>query len=216
MTETEDNHQQESLAERKMRERAERREQKKRKRMPVSGKEVFKLKEKIERGLTLIELMVVIGIVLILFSAIFFSIVRSREMVFFGRANKEVDTIVESIGLYYLDHDKTYPEDVDRDIPPGLEEYLGPGEWPQAPWPGSFYDYDYWSADALAYPPYEDIIQISIRFCPYGDSSSCKFPHQSWAKDFDYYSSAFYCLKGPCRSHSSRPVDHPGYCLNCN
>lgn len=82
MTETEDNHQQESLAERKMRERAERREQKKRKRMPVSGKEVFKLKEKIERGLTLIELMVVIGIVLILFSAIFFSIVRSREMVF--------------------------------------------------------------------------------------------------------------------------------------
>ena len=102
-------------------------------------------------------------------------------------------------------------DDADRDLPPGIEEFLGPGEWPDAPWPGSVYDWEAWEDPETG----DEIHQISIRFCPLGQAENCHFPNQDWAEDFDYYSSVYFCLEGVCRSHINRPVDHPGYCVNC-
>jgi hypothetical protein len=25
----------------------------------------------------------------------------------------------------------------------------------------------------------------------------------------------YYCIEGACRSHINRPINHPGYCINC-
>ena len=104
-----------------------------------------------------------------------------------------------------------YPDDVDRDLPSGVEQYLGAGQWPNAPWPGSIYDWDNWTDPVTG----QKIYQISIRFCPLGQPDQCRFPDRPWAANFDYYSSAYWCILGPCRAHISKPINHPGYCLNC-
>jgi hypothetical protein len=32
---------------------------------------------------------------------------------------------------------------------------------------------------------------------------------------WDSYSAMYYCVKGSCRSHQSKPINHPGFCINC-
>ena len=127
----------------------------------------------------------------------------------------ETRAIATALELYANDHGSYHP-DVSRDIPPGLEKYLGSsGDWPKAPWPGSIYDWDAWAPSDLAYDPKQQVYQLSIRFCPFNQPLSCAFPNQPWAQNFDYYSAVYYCVSGPCRSHSSQPINYPGYCLNC-
>ncbi len=161
------------------------------------------------RGFTLIELLVVIAIIGILATIVVINVRQSRESGYFVTAKQELGSVAQSLELYADDHNRAYPPDVDRDMPPGLEKYLAPGNWPKAPWPGSVYDWDNWEVDG------QRIYQISIRFCPLGEPENCKFPNQDWAEDFDYWSSVYYCISGPCRSHSNRPIDHSGYCVNC-
>jgi len=167
------------------------------------------------RGFTLIELLVVIAIIGILATIIIINVRQAKESGYFAAAKQELGSVAQSLELYAADHNRAYPPDVDRDMPPGLEKYLAPGDWPKAPWPGSVFDWDNWSPDSLVYEPKEQIYQISIRFCPLGEPENCKFPDQDWAEDFDINSSAYYCILGPCRSHSNSPIDHPGYCVNC-
>ncbi len=164
-----------------------------------------------QKGFTLIELLIVIGIISILSTFLFSSMVRVREAAYFSKAKKELYSVRESLEFYATDHAGTYPADADRDIPPGLEQYLAPGIWPDAAWPGSVFDWDNWDDPVSG----EKIYQISIRFCPIGQPSQCKFPNEDWAEDFDINSSVYYCLQGVCRSHLSQPVNHPGYCVNC-
>jgi len=122
-----------------------------------------------------------------------------------------------AINMYAEDHDGEYPDDVNRDVPPGLGQYLAGGSndsWPDAPWPGSVYDWDNWE------DPDDSslrIYQISIRFCPVGGTiADCHFPNEEWAKNFGINSSVYYCIEGNCRSHIDEPIDYPGYCVNCN
>ena len=162
------------------------------------------------KGFTFIELVIVIAIISILASIVLMSIKGSQEKAYLARAQKELEAVATALVIYRDNNLGQYPADVNRDIPPGLEEYLGPGEWPEAPWPGSIYDWDNWTDPATG----EKIYQVSIRFCPLGDPAGCRFPNQPWAEDFDYYSSAYYCVFGLCRSHIDKPVDHPGYRIN--
>ena len=162
------------------------------------------------KGFSLIELLVVIAIIGILASVVLVSIRSARESAYFARAQSEMKNIATALE-FYLDEYGVYPDDADRDLPPGIEEFLGPGEWPDAPWPGSVYDWEAWEDPETG----DEIHQISIRFCPLGQAENCHFPNQDWAEDFDYYSSVYFCLEGVCRSHINRPVDHPGYCVNC-
>ncbi|MCB9808167.1 type II secretion system protein [Candidatus Peribacteria bacterium] len=160
-------------------------------------------------GFTLIELLIVIAILGILYSFAFSYLTGFMEDARFARAKAELSQVAKATQQWVIAHGGVWPDDVDRAIPPGIQEYLGPGEWPEAPWEGSVYDWDNATVGGETY------YQISIRFCPLGQPSQCNFPDQDWADDFDYYSSVYFCMGGPCRAHPNKPVSHPGYCLNC-
>lgn len=167
--------------------------------------------KKSQYGFTLMELLIVIAILSILASIIMGRVQNAREKAFSVKAIQEFKSIHSSLEQYKSDNNGAFPDDADRNVPPGLEQYLAPGIWPDAPWPGSVYDWDSWIDPVTAEPIY----QISVRFCPVGQPTQCKFPADTWAEDFDINSSVYYCIEGACRAHISRPVSHPGYCINC-
>jgi general secretion pathway protein G len=162
-------------------------------------------------GFTLIELLVVIAILGILSTVVLVNLRTARDRAYLAKAKSDMRSINQALDMYLDDH-SVYPPDADRDIPPGLEKYLSPGNWPSAAWPGSIFDWDNWTDPDTG----EKIYQISVRFCPIGQPGQCRFPNDDWAQDFEIDSSAYYCISGPCRSHISHPVDYPGYCVNCN
>jgi len=167
----------------------------------------------VQRGFTLIELLVVIALIALLASIVFSSLTAAREKARVARALEELHQLDLALEQYQNDHGGNYPDDVTRAIPPGLEDYLPGGNWPNAPWPNTVYDWDNWAPADLDYTPKEQVYQISIRFCT--SPTVCNFPKESWASGFDYNSSAYYCISGPCRAHSTEPMNHPGYCMNC-
>jgi len=137
---------------------------------------------------------------------------NSRDRASLAVAQSEFDAMAKALEFYYIDNNEQYPPDVNRDVPPGIEIYLEENDfdrWPDAPWPGSVYDYDNYTSGGV--PTY----QISIRFCDIGDPSSCNFPTSDWADDFEVNSSVYYCLEGNCKAHPGEAIDYPGYCSNC-
>jgi len=162
------------------------------------------------KGFTIIELIVVVAIIGVLSTIVISNVKRAREAAYFAGAKEEMSSIHNSVELYLSDHGE-YPPDTLRSIPPGLKEYLVGDVWTTAKWPGSVFDWDNWSDPNTG----EKIYQISIRFCPIGQPTECRFPNQVWAENFDISSSVYYCIYGPCRAHISEPIDHPGYCVNC-
>lgn len=162
-------------------------------------------------GFTLIELLIVISIIALLINYILPVLHSAKEKAYHARALAEFQSVHASLQAY-LNEYGSYPPDANRDIPPGLEEFLAPGIWPDAAWPGSVFDWENWDDPDN---PGEKIYQISVRFCPVGQPTKCKFPDTEWAANFDINSSVYFCLQGACRSHISRPINHPGYCVNC-
>ncbi len=169
------------------------------------------MQKNIKKGFTLVEILVVIGIIGILSSVTLILLNKARSSASLARAKTEFKSLETAINFYYEDNG-SMPEDVSRDLPPGLEVYLSGGDWPNAPWPGTVYDWDNWEDPDN---PEERIYQISVRFCPLNEPENCQFPEEDWAENFDYYSALYYCVSGNCRSHISKPIDHPGYCVNC-
>lgn len=172
----------------------------------------FQKKSARHRGYTLVELLITISIIGILTSIILPVFNTVREDARLVRATAEFRSIETSLQNYLNDNGE-FPPDTDRDIPPGLEAYLAPGIWPNAVWPNSVFDWENWKDPD---DPSKRILQISVRFCPVGEPENCDFPNTDWAENFDIHSSVYYCLQGACRSHINRPLDHPGYCVNCN
>jgi len=159
-------------------------------------------------GFTLIELLIVISIISTLATVTFPVFRNAKQKTYHVRTLQEFRAFNEALTLYLIDNNDELPADVNRDVPPGLEDYLSSDDWPDAPYPGSVYD---WDNIPSASPPYA---QISVRFCDIS-GNNCNFPDADWADDFDKSSSMYFCFYGGCRAHPSKPVDHPGYCVNC-
>ena len=163
-------------------------------------------------------MLLVIAIIGILASVAFAEISSARKRTIYVRALSELHSMETALFFYQDTHGYTFPADVDRSIPQGLEAYLhnpaDVGAWPDAPFKGSVYDWENWAPGDLSYPPYEQVYQISIRFCNIS-GTVCNFPDEPWAIGFDKNSAMYRCLQGPCRSHPTKPVSHPGYCVNC-
>ncbi len=163
-------------------------------------------------GFTLLELLIVVAIIGILAAIVLFFVGGAYDKAYKARADMELRTLQSAMFLYSADHGG-FPDDVARGLPSGLEEYLPSGDWPEAPWPGSLYDWDNWEDPDN---PGERIVQMTIRFCDAGASiDECNFPDYKWSEDFDVNSGYFYCIKGRCRSHINEDLDHLGYCVNC-
>ncbi len=178
-----------------------------------------------ERGFTIVELSVVIVVIGIL-AALTYTVVvpRYRERTYYTRTSAELSAMANATKLYVAKYN-VYPDDVSRDVPAGIKEFVqgqeGVNIWPEAPWPGSVYDYDNWPPDGNG--P-DHTYQISIRMCDPGQDAVCKANANKYLKDYvtpatlaswDSLSSVYHCIKGSCRSHQSRPMNHPGYCINC-
>ena len=180
-------------------------------------------------GFTMVEIIMVMLLIGILSALTYsYAVPKYRERTYFTRANSELNTMANALTLYVAKYND-YPPDVVRDVPAGMKEFIQQqynGTWPDAPWPGSVYDYDRWD-DWTYHDPGElsgPIFQISIRMCDVGDNATCKANANKYLKGYasdtalanwDSYSSIYYCVKGPCRSHQSKPANHPGYCINC-
>lgn len=184
----------------------------------------MKLRSK-NTGFTIIEMLVVIVVIGILAALVMVRYVPDyKDRTYKNRGFAELQTFANATRLYVQKYNE-YPDDVDRDVPAEIKEFIagdeGNDDWPNAPWPGSVFDYDNWQKDdnnngQIEEDLGEHIVQLSIRFCPLGGGiETCQFPNEEWAENFDQYSSAYYCLKGKCRAHVSKPIDHPGYCVNC-
>lgn len=140
-----------------------------------------------------------------------------KEELAYSNTVHELRQIQQAVYAYQEDNRDEYPAETQNTFPPELEVYFKAtpvdGDLSNAPFPGSYYDWDNWTPDDLIYPPFENVRQISIRFCN-ADTKECLFPKAEWAEGFDEYSAIFLCLEGPCRAHASKQVTHPGYRVN--
>lgn len=170
-----------------------------------------KRKSKLQKGFTLIEIMINMAIIAILTLYVYGYARRGTEKAYLVRAKVEMKVMERALRAYQIEYE-ALPADVSRNIPPGIEQYLSQSDidkWPNGPWVGSVYDYDAFMSEGV------QTYQISIRFCEIGQPDTCRFPRESWASDFDVNSSVYMCLEGACKSHPNQPLNHPGYCINC-
>jgi prepilin-type N-terminal cleavage/methylation domain-containing protein len=161
---------------------------------------------------TLLELLVVITLIIILAVMIYIGIYRMESNAKLARVTNELTAIANAATEYAQDNNNTYPADVSRGIPPGIQPYLAGGLWPISIWPHGVFDWDNWTT--VNGQPSPQILQISYRLCGLSDpvqdcSDPVLFP------DFTRDSAIFYCISGPCIPHQSDPTA-PAYCVNCN
>ena len=176
-------------------------------------------------GFTLIEVLIVVLVIGTLAAIGYGTLAQKwKNKAYYTRGIAELNAMGNAANLYVAKYND-YPADVSRNIPSDLKEFVQGQEnidaWPAAPWPDSVYDYDNW-------PPDENgpnqTYQISVRMCNPGDDATCnknakkylsEYVSEATLNTWDSNSAVYYCIKGSCRSHQAKPMNHPGYCVNC-
>lgn len=164
------------------------------------------------RGFTIVELLIVIVVIAILATIVIVAYNGITNRAYYNRSQSELASMSKAVQLFYASNSR-YPNDVSRGIPAEITPYINGSSdnWPNAPWPNSVYDYDYFTGSDG-----NPVSQMSVRFCPEGGPlSACKFPKETWASGFGVDSSAYWCITGKCRAHPSQSDTYPGYCINC-
>jgi len=164
--------------------------------------------------LTLADLFKISVLMFFLGGGIFFLSEYYKEKSAYSLTIHQLRQMQEAVYAYQDNHGGAYPDETDHSFSSAFNAYFrtapAVGGWYTSPFDGGYYDWDNWEPDDLVYPPFEDVRQISIRFCN-ADGSVCNFPDEKWAKNFDKYSAVYLCLEGPCRAYASKEVTHPGY-----
>src|SRR3990167_704101 len=96
-----------------------------------------------KRGLSLVELLVAVGIMAILAVGLVSYYGRYQHRTRYIRTKNELRQINAALE-HWISDNETYPADVNRGLPTGLEAYLPDGDWPSGPWNNSVYDWDSW------------------------------------------------------------------------
>src|SRR5690554_4877825 len=131
------------------------------------------------KGFTALELVIVIAIIGILSAVTMGYMLRSRASAYEAKAQLEIKSTATALELYQNKYGN-YPDDVDRDLPSGLSEFMSDSNTAAGPWPGSIYDWDNWQDPDDSS---RRIYQISIRFCETNTTplNECRFPDEDWA-----------------------------------
>lgn len=95
------------------------------------------------RGFTLIEITIVITVISILASIIFFSTEGARARARFTQVETALDQMKKAAELYYLDYGH-FPDDVAQGNPPTFVNEYYPGWNPPTVCPGYIYDFQNW------------------------------------------------------------------------
>ena len=153
-----------------------------------------------QKGFTLVELLVVITIIVILSRIVVLNlnpatlIERSRTVA----AKASLINIAKAAQLFVSDTGY-YPSDVNRNIPQEFIKYMGPGAWPNGPFPNSVYDWDNWE-DQTCWDGSTGILQITLRQV------------DGYKGKTNY--TLYYVIKGVGIPHCSTSTDR-GECINC-
>jgi len=159
------------------------------------------------RGFTLVELIIATTIIIVLAGLAVLGTYRYKANAKLSRVTTELSTLATATTQYAEDNNYTYPADVARGMPSGLEKYLPGQVWPASIWPRGQFDYDAWPNNG------QQVYQISYHLCSTGDpASTCADP--ILFPTFTSDSTIFYCISGPCIPHQDEPTI-PGYCVNC-
>jgi prepilin-type N-terminal cleavage/methylation domain-containing protein len=166
-----------------------------------------------QRGFSILELTVAIGILTILATVVVFGVYRQRAYAKLARVTTELNALAASLAQYAEDNNYQYPADAPRGIPVGLERYMAPGSWPVSIWPKGLFDYDAGLHPGPGANQGMQIYQISYRLCGADDPiESCRDPVVF--PNFTRNSAIYYCISGPCVPHFS-DITAPAYCVNC-
>jgi prepilin-type N-terminal cleavage/methylation domain-containing protein len=169
------------------------------------------------KGFTLLELLLVIAIVAILATVVLLAINPARmiEESRLATAKAALNQIAKASQMYETNYGEL-PGDTPRNIPTEFQPYLGSGDWPNAPWPGSVYDWDNWtvwtSAIDSCWEGSRDIIQITVRDVKnfQGKTYSTQAQPITGRPQLALY----YVVRGKGVPHCTTQGT-VGYCMNC-
>lgn len=157
-------------------------------------------------GFTVLELVISLTILAILSLAVYLAIGPRQQI---ERAQQlasinELNEIGKALGYYAADLG-SYPPDVSRALPNGLESYINPEEeWPDGPFEGSVYDYDNWQGQTCIDSEASGSVQITLREIP--DRNPDGSDVWAW----------YYVISGKGTPHCSNSNEwNKGECINC-